>query len=329
MSRWLYGLLFIIFASFGIYFWLKEVEIKKFSETFRNYVTFYFSKDKEEEITLYFTGDVILARSVNFLTVKSGDFNWPFKNLSNDLRNSDLTIINLESPLTTDCPLTNEGFIFCGDKRHVLGLSSAGVDIVGLANNHLGDYGEKGISQTIENLDSVGIGSSGVYSKQITYKEVKGTKFSFLAFNSIGNEFGVLPAEEIIMKNLIAEAKKNSDFVVVQIHWGNEYTKVLTDFQKNTGRFLIDNGADLVVGNHPHWIQDYEIYKDRYILYALGNFIFDQEWSKETKEGVIAKVIIQDKKVSNLFFTPTEIRNYGQVFQTDDFGIIPKEIRNE
>ena len=83
-------------------------------------------------------------------------------------------------------------------------------------------------------------------------------------------------------------------------------------------------GADLVIGNHPHWIQGYEVYKDKYVFYALGNFIFDQEWSQKTKEGFYIKTIIQDKRVKNITLFPVEIRNFGEVFPTNNFEILPK-----
>jgi len=327
MLKWIIPIILFAFVYFGFYIFLKNSEVKEYPVLIRNYVLKVLPLQPKEEIKLTFTGDNILGRSVNFLTVKSGDFGWAYNSIASELKNSDITIINLESPLLKDCPLTNEGFVFCGDYRNVLGLSLAGIDVVGLANNHAGDYGVSGVNETTSLLDSTGILTSGTLERKIAYKDVKGTKFSFLAFNSIGNEPGVLPAEERVMKSLILEAKENSDFVVVQIHWGNEYTKEITSFQKSMGRFLIENGADLVIGNHPHWIQDYEIYKEKYILYALGNFIFDQEWSKETKEGVIANFTVKDLKVIDLKFTPVEIRNYGQVFKTYNFDIIPEEIK--
>jgi poly-gamma-glutamate synthesis protein (capsule biosynthesis protein) len=327
MVRWLTAFFLIVFFGAGGFIFYQFTNVKEYPTLVRNYVLNIIPFKVEKEITLNFSGDHILGRSVNYLTTKSGDFTWSYKYISNELSKSDLTIINLESPLLKECPLTNEGFIFCGDYRNIAGLSLAGVDLIGMANNHAGDYGIDGVKETTKHLESSGILVSGTLDNQVAYKGVGETKFAFLAFNSIGNEPGVLPANEELIKNLLVEARGNSDFVIVQMHWGNEYTKELTSFQKNMGKFLIDNGADLVIGNHPHWIQDYEIYNGKYILYALGNFIFDQEWSKETKEGVIAKFTIKNKKVSKLEFIPIEIRNYGQVFKTNNFDIIPREIK--
>lgn len=314
---------------FGLYFGFKKSGVSNFTELVRNTSFFVFPKKSfDPEIVLKFTGDNIPARSVNFLTTKSGDFTWAYKNIADDLKDADLTIVNLEAPLIKDCPLTNEGFTFCGDARNVAGLSLAGIDVVGMANNHAGNYGREGLSETIKNLDSVEILSSGMEERQIAYKKIHNTQFAFLAFDAISySGAGVLEAKEDLMKKLILEAKTQADFVVVQMHWGTEYTRNPNEYQKRMGRFLIDNGVDLVVGNHPHWVQDYEIYNGKYIFYALGNFIFDQEWSQKTKEGVIAKVTIQDKKVLNVEFIPVEIKNYGQVFKSNKFEIVPKLLK--
>ena len=281
----------------------------------------------EEQVTLNFTGDVILGRSVNTQSIKKGDFSWAFRNIYKDLQSADLTIINLESPLLEKCPLTDGGFIFCGDKRHLEGLKLAGVDVVGASNNHFGDYGNEGVLETVKRLKEENIGVSGLREYEIFYQEVKGTKFAFLAFSDLGSRSDLVRrASEEDMKKFISEARLNSDFVVVQMHWGDEYQEFPNQRQKDLGRKVVDFGADLVIGNHPHWIQGYEIYQNKHIFYALGNFIFDQEWSQKTKEGVILKAIIQNKKMQNFDFTPIEIRNYGQVFKTEDFEIIPKNL---
>jgi len=326
--KYFIAIFLITFSLLGAFVLYQNSEKPKITNLVRNYVSNLLPRNESPVITLKFTGDVILARSVNFLTIKNKDFTWAFKNISDELKKADLTIINLESPLIDECPLTNEGFIFCGDKRHVIGISHAGIDIVGLANNHSGNFGEEGIRETVRHLEEIDVLVSGVSESQIAYKKVHDTRFAFLAFNSIYYEgSGVKMATLEFMRDQLVEARKNADFVVVQMHWGNEYTKDLTDYQKNTGKFLIDNGADLVIGNHPHWIQDYEVYNGKYILYALGNFIFDQEWSSQTKQGVIANFKIRDNKVLSLEFTPIEIKNYGQVFKSSNFGIIPQEIK--
>lgn len=311
----------IISLILGVFFYISNSEF-----SIKNVL----KEESNREVTLSFTGDIILARSVNFLTVKNNDFTWAFRNIADELKTSDITISNLESPLIKKCPLTNEGFKFCGDERNIEGLVFSGIDVVGISNNHMGNYGEEGVKETISNLEKNNILVSGANTREIAYKVVNGTKFAFLSLNTIGFiESSLVWGSEENIKNLILEAKKNADVVIVQLHWGVEYVEDPTDNQKKLGRLAIDSGADMVVGNHPHWIQKYEIYKDRYILYALGNFVFDQEWSQKTKEGVIAKVKVKENKIFDLEFTSIEIRNYGQTFKTYNSNIFPKLMKKE
>lgn len=318
------GLLFFLFLTFSKNEIIPKtvVKIDKIISSATNQQK---TEETSPEISLIFTGDVILARSVNFISNSKKDFTWAFKNISPFISKADLTIINLESPLIENCPLTNEGFVFCGSDKHVEGLSLSGVDVVGLANNHAGDYGVAGLTETSNNLSKIGVSVYGTSDFPIHYKEIKGTKFAFLGFNDIGASKGnILSASEENIKKFLEVAKNNSDFVVVAFHWGNEYVSEPTKRQNDLGKLAIDLGADLVIGNHPHWIQGYEVYKEKYIFYALGNFIFDQEWSQKTKEGFYIKSVIQDKKVKSMTLYPVEIRNFGEVFPTNNFDILPK-----
>ena len=317
------GIIFVLYLFFS----KKEIipqTITRLENVISSVSSSFDEKDISPEISLIFTGDVILARSVNFISHSKKDFTWAFKNVAKYISDADLTVINLESPLIENCPLTNEGFIFCGSKNHVSGISLAGVDVVGFANNHAGDYGTNGLTETANNLAEIGVSVYGTSDFPIHYKQVKDTKFSFVGFNDIGVSKGnILQASEENIKKYIEIARNNSDFVVVSFHWGDEYVSQPNKRQVELGRLAIDLGADLVVGNHPHWIQGYEVYQDKYIFYALGNFIFDQEWSQKTKEGFFIKTIVQDRKIKNISMYPIEIRNYGEVFVTDNIKILP------
>ncbi len=110
----------------------------------------------------------------------------------------------------------------------------------------------------------------------------------------------------------IKSADTTSDIVIVQFHWGNEYTMEITERQRMLAHLAIDSGADLIIGNHPHWVQPVEIYKGKFIAYAHGNFVFDQEWSPETKQGVVGKYTFFDGELVDAEFLPIQIENYGQ-----------------
>lgn len=273
------------------------------------------SMEKNDRIiSLITTGDVIPARSVNFKMVEKNDFTYPFAKTAQFLRSADLTLINLEAPLISDCPVTNQGMIFCGDQRFVEGLKYADIDIVNLANNHTFNYGETGLCETILLLERNNIGLSGIPESlncsfpvaDFYTKIVKGTKFGFLGFNILDNP----PVTKIL--NAVKSAKNKSDFLIVSFHWGAEYKSTPAKQTVELAKSAIDSGADLIVGNHPHWIQPLEIYKEKLIIYAHGNFIFDQQWSRETKTGIAVKILISQNKIIAADIYPLFISDYSQ-----------------
>lgn len=270
----------------------------------------------DKKITMIATGDIIPARSVNFKTVTMNNFNWPYEKTADVLKSADLTFVNLESPLIDNCPLANEGMIFCGDKRNVQGLLFAGVDVANLANNHILNYGEQGLNSTIDLLSKSGILPSGTGS--ISYTRIKNTRFAFLGYNVLDFQPSSLETNENKIKNDIIEAKTNADIVIVAFHWGEEYTSQPNKQQKDLAHFAVNQGANLIIGNHPHWIQPVEIYKNKLIMYAHGNFVFDQMWSEETKKGVIGKYTFFDKKLIDVEFLPVKIESYGQPYFLED-----------
>lgn len=264
----------------------------------------------KKTITLIATGDVIPARSVNFKAAQKNNFKWTFEKTSDFLKSADLTLINLESPLIKNCPLTNEGMIFCGDERHIEGLIFAGIDVANLANNHLENYGIEGANNTIKLLNTNGIAVTGVGT---VFREVKGVKFAFLGYSDIecyGKIISCVDQEKISRE--IKDARKNADIIVVSFHWGDEYDSMPNEKQKKLAHLAIDSGADLIIGNHSHWIQPIEIYKGKFITYAHGNFIFDQMWSQKTEEGVVGRYTFYDQKLVDVEFFPIFIEDYGQ-----------------
>lgn len=271
------------------------------------------TQPRDEQITIIATGDIIPARSVNYQATSRNNFRWPFEKTADVLKTADITFGNLESPLISDCPVTTEGMVFCGDARNVEGLVFAGIDIVSVANNHAGDHGLSGVKETKKFLEEKGIYVTGISGP--VYKSIKGIRLAFLGYNDIGGKKeGVSFAKNELVSEEIAKARKEADILIVTFHWGVEYATKITDRQKELSYLAIDSGADLVIGNHPHWIQPIEIYKDKLIVYAHGNFIFDQEWSQKTKEGVVGKYVFSDKKLLYADFLPVKIKDYGQPY---------------
>lgn len=312
----------------------EKLPLLSLEQIFSNDHTFTATLSAQKKITIIATGDVIPARAVNLKSTQLKDFKWPYYKVVDFLKDADLTYINLETTFVDNCPLTDTGFVFCGDKRAIEGIQFAEIDLANMANNHTANQGPGALLETINMLKESGVevvGISGpVYIRPSdslnsnktpvpptggVYKEIKGVKFAFLGFNDITKvQKGVQNVEEELIKTQIQEAKKNSDVVIVQYHWGVEYRELPDDRQIYLGRFTIDSGADLVIGNHPHWIQPVEYYQGKLITYAHGNFIFDQMWSEETQEGVAGKYTFYGKDLVDVEYFPVRIAPYGQPY---------------
>jgi poly-gamma-glutamate capsule biosynthesis protein CapA/YwtB (metallophosphatase superfamily) len=226
------------------------------------------------------------------------------------LKNADLTIINLETPLVASCPQKNVGMIFCGLPEFARELAINGVDIVGLANNHTLNYGAGGLKETVGHLILNKLEPLENYSYVV--RTENNISYGFVGLNIVGPR---LDREKV--SGLIREVSGEVDVTVVSIHWGAEYELVPSlapgvafDDPLEVGKFLVDVGADLVVGHHPHVVQGVEFYKGKLIAYSLGNFMFDQEWSRETKEGAVGSFVFDEGVLVDAYFTPIIIEDW-------------------
>jgi poly-gamma-glutamate capsule biosynthesis protein CapA/YwtB (metallophosphatase superfamily) len=264
--------------------------------------------------TVIATGDVIPARHTDYIIRNMGNnFEYTVDATKDITSAADITVINLEAPLIDGCPEeAGETFTFCGQPGFTVALQDAGVDLATLENNHIGNYGSDGITETERHLDAAGIKWADSYTPAIV--TVRGVKFGFLAFNGVGGS-----VDQVAMKAQIEALRPRVDVLAVAFHWGMEYVPVpqpaagiADDDPVELAHAAIDDGADLIIGNHPHWIQGVEVYKGKFITYAHGNFIFDQEWSYETTVGVIGKYTFYDNTLIGVDFTPVLIQNYAQ-----------------
>ena len=275
--------------------------------------------DPTQVRTLLVTGDVIPARGVNYYATARHDFLWPFRPTADYTKNADITNINLEAPLFAGCRVDpGPSFTFCGDARFVNGLTLMGADVVNLANNHLSNYGAEGITLTDQLLHQHGMQTSGL--GPVAVIDVRGIKFGFIGFNGVGRAI-----DKTALKQGIARARQLADIVVVQFHWGKEYERLpkadpgvpTPDDPVVIAHNTIDWGADIVIGNHPHWYQGVEVYHGKLITYAHGNFVFDQMWSEETREGIIGTYTFYGTQLVAASWKAYRIYDYGQpVFMT-------------
>jgi poly-gamma-glutamate synthesis protein (capsule biosynthesis protein) len=263
------------------------------------------SPEKEEKIEIILTGDVMLGRTVMTESLDEvGDPAYPFRMVDETLSQADLVFVNLENPIVSDCERIYEGYELCALPEMVEGLEKAGVDIVTLANNHTRVYGQEGIDETEETLSGKGILSTGL--GELITKEIKGVKFGFLGF-----DFNTkMPKESDY--DLVRESKPKVDVLIVGVHWGNEYHSEPTGFQKEWGKKLVESGADVVSGHGPHCVIDKEYVNGKPVYYSLGNFVFDQMWSEETRSGLAIKLIFEGRELVEEVELPIYLSNWAQ-----------------
>lgn len=282
--------------------------------------------EKDGRVEILAVGDVMLGRSVNMGMQKRNDFLWPFRETADSLRSADVTFGNLEGPLVANCPSTSLGMVFCGDLAAVKGLKFAGFDVISVANNHTLNHGLSGLQETVKGLKEAGIAPIGNgYSQEMV---IEGVRIKWLGWEDVDKRLQVEPRKDFSTSSstpsdsenqrgrqvveVVKEASETSDVVIVSMHWGNEYTAVPSKRQREIGEALIDAGAKIVIGHHPHWVQPIERYKDGVIAYSLGNFVFDQMWSEETRKGEAVRFRVGKEGLVEYELLPLRIYDYGQ-----------------
>ncbi|HEX3095895.1 MAG TPA: CapA family protein [Patescibacteria group bacterium] len=287
--------------------------------------------DQNSNVTFLAFGDIMLSRNVAANMSKNGkDPEWPFKNISAELKTTDFNFANLESPFSgsDDFPATGS-LVFNAPTWTLPGLVQNNFKVLNLANNHASDQGKAGLVYTKKVLTDAGIINIGTGANlndawQGKVYEVKGVKIGFIgaSYASVNdggktrNDYVARMEDTAKLKASIADLKTKADFIVVTMHAGVEYTRTPTKLQKDFAHAAVDYGADIVIGAHPHWIQTNETYKGKPIFYSLGNFVFDQMFSQDTEEGLALKINLSknssDTKIKEIKLEPLIIENYGQ-----------------
>lgn len=284
--------------------------------------------EKHEPVTLVVVGDIMLSRYVAQKIEEHGDPGYPLAGVRQILQQGDIVFGNLESPITPGRTIGVPEMVFRADPPVAAALQTAGFNLLSLANNHSWDFGAQGLQDTMHHLDQNNIGYVGAGPNQSQtlaprYLEVKGTKLAFVAFcdpdllpehnpatgTGPGPDPGVAPLVTELVTSTVREAAAQSDFTVFYLHAGREYDPLPDQTQSHFARLAIAAGADLVLGSHPHVIQKLEQYRGKYILHSPGNFIFDQLWSRETREGVITSITISSGEVEQIEFVPFYIND--------------------
>ena len=267
----------------------------------------------EREVSLMFFGDIMLSRSVGKKIVEVGDFTYPFLLVASTTREADILFANLENPISARGKNQGSIYSFRADPEVMKGVVYAGFDIVSVANNHMWDWGRDALEDTLtvlkqNGIESVGAGKNEIEANKPVILNRHGTSFGFLAYtnlmpeslNAKGDNPGFSYFEKEKARSDIQKLKQSVDVVIVSIHWGEEYKTESNDLQKSLARSFIDAGSDLVIGHHPHVVQEVEHYKNGWIAYSLGNFVFDQSFSEATRYGLGLSVKIKGKEVAGV-----------------------------
>ncbi|HEX4896997.1 MAG TPA: CapA family protein [Candidatus Limnocylindrales bacterium] len=238
---------------------------------------------------------------------------------------ADLAITNFENPAPDAFRYHSEGTVFSADPALLATIANAGIDWVSLANNHIRDFGAQGVLDTITNLNRWGIAHGGAGADLATARAptilaVGSTRVGILGYDTIAPSYAAtadragsaqMTAETV--KEDVARARElGADVVIVFPHWGVEYSTGPTEQQLRLGHAAIDAGADLVIGNHPHWAGAVEIYQGKPIFYALGNLIFDQTWSEPTLEGISVEMTFAGARLVQVRIRPHLILDRSQ-----------------
>jgi poly-gamma-glutamate synthesis protein (capsule biosynthesis protein) len=227
------------------------------------------------------------------------------------LHSADLTLANFENPVIRSAVWHPDAPTFTGDLRLMPILDQAGIDGVTLGNNHIMDADVTGLKETMAHLDDAGIAHAGAgmdlaEARKPMIFSLGDTKIGVLSYQGVPyyewawateTSAGTTPIKQEVMREDVEKLRDQVDLVVVMPHWGQEYMATPESWQVDWAHAAVDEGADLVIGDHAHWLKGIEVYKGKPIFYGVGNFLFDQSWSEETSTGIFAEITLYGDRV--------------------------------
>jgi poly-gamma-glutamate synthesis protein (capsule biosynthesis protein) len=279
---------------------------------------------KNNPVTLGFAGDIMLDRGVRTKVEKyfDSDYRKIFENI--DLNKFDIFFANLEGTASDIGRNVGSIYSFHMDPMVIPALKNTGIDILSLANNHVGDWTVASYVDTLKRFKEntllfTGGGMNSAEAENPTVIEKNGLRIGFLAFSDVGPkwmEVGVDKPGLLIANNRLGEIVKNAslqvDYLIVSFHFGEEYQTTHNARQEYLAHLAIDSGAKIIIGQHPHVVQDFESYKDGYIAYSLGNFVFDQSWSEATMQGMLLEITLDKSGIKTIKKVATKLNKYFQ-----------------
>lgn len=279
--------------------------------------------EPNERVRLTFVGDVLLGSTVDTNLLQKHGYDYPYWHIRDLLREADILAANLETPITERGEPEDKQYVYRSRPQALPAFRDAGFDIVGLANNHILDYGLVGLEDTLHHLQQngilhVGAGMDIDEAFRAEMIEIKGMRIAYLAFSQVvphvdwkatpyqGGVADTYALERPLAE--IASAKEKADIVVVLVHWGQEREHEPNERQIETAKSYIDAGADLVVGSHPHVLQSVQSYNGKWIAYSLGNFIFTTNDYAPTWESAVMNAYCDKSGDCELELVPVSVK---------------------
>lgn len=293
-------------------------------------------------------GDMMLGRSITNKGSKNNYKNM-FSGVSDLWKDSDYVSGNLECVLLdnpSDFEKNDKEIHINAETKTANVLKENGFTLINLANNHLADFKAKGVLNTIDTLDKVGLKHIGA-GKNITeaaeydIQEINGVKIATIGVSDIipkdfaakDSKPGILTTKTLKYYQAVKEASEKADLVIANIHWGVEYGITQTETQQQLARNLINWGVDVVIGSHPHVLQPVEKYGDGIIFYSMGNFVFDQGWSR-TKDSMVLNYYVDEDGNCSFEIVPVRIKDgYPEVtnnafFKKRNYRTLTKNLKD-
>ncbi|MGD0275642.1 MAG: CapA family protein [Syntrophales bacterium] len=276
------------------------------------YVFFAFATEKRSrKITLVFGGDCAFVNSVE--KVVNDNYSYPFANI--DLfRQADIGMVNLENPISLRGEKTPKIFNLRMQPKYLNIFKDAHINVVNCANNHIYDYGQEALLDTMNYLDAAGIKHVGAgenlwAARRPVIVQINGMKVGILAYYGDGSWYpaqenipGTAPRRKKFIQEDINKLRINEkvDFVIVNFHWGQEGSNYPSQSQIDFAHYSIDAGADLIIGHHPHVLQGVEKYKNGIIVYSLGNFLFAGNRKTQYDTAVFKLTLIDNQIIPEI-----------------------------
>jgi AmmeMemoRadiSam system protein B len=266
-------------------------------EPLTSYVSGYYCH-RRQAASVLFVGDLFFDRHIRRVAERKG-YDFLFRQIKGLLDPSDLVVANLEGPITDKAPVSRDRgpgepdhycFTFAPEVAETLARHR--INLVNLGNNHILDFGAGGLRHTRRYLDRAGVSYFGVPGSpegKSLVKDLGGWKWGFISFN----QFAAADVGSTLKE--IDRLKEEADFIVVYAHWGLEYSQTPGPRVREWARSFVDHGADLVIGSHPHVVQEKESYRGKWIYYSLGNFVFDQYFRQDTARGLAVKATVRPR----------------------------------